>query len=66
MIAFSLGLDGLYFWVRIKGRPRGFIIKPASQMLFSERNGYHPRSAKIGPLYFRTYAQTKTPRQRFQ
>lgn len=50
---------GLYVMFRRPTEHRaalGFIIKPASQMLYSERYG-HRRGFKLGPLYFRTYAR---------
>lgn len=35
----------------------GFLFKPRSQMIFSERYGYYRRAFTLGPLYFRTYAR---------
>jgi hypothetical protein len=35
----------------------GFVIKPASKMLFSERYHGYKRALRIGPVYCRTYAR---------
>lgn len=51
---------GLYVILRRAGRgrdARGFVIKPVSRMLFSERHGGYRHAFRIGPLYVRTYAR---------
>jgi len=35
----------------------GFVVKPVSAMLFSDRHNGWKRSVKIGPLFVRTYAR---------
>jgi hypothetical protein len=54
----SLSRDGLYVIFRYgtdTHEPLGFVIKPRSRKLFSER--YTQRGFDFGPLYFRTYAR---------
>jgi hypothetical protein len=35
----------------------GLVIKRASKMMFSERQGLYARARRFGPLYIRTYAR---------
>lgn len=55
----SLSRQGLYVLFRVGSvdrtrQPLGFVIKPASRMMFSEREGFF-RGFRIGPLFLRTY-----------
>lgn len=62
---FKLSRDGLVFLWRVgtnDRQPLGLRIKPASQMLFSERNGAWKWAVRIGPAYLRTYARADTAR----
>ena len=61
----SLSRAGLYVALRLKkpGDYRdalGFVIKPASAMIFSERHGDYRHALRIGPIYARTYARKAT------
>lgn len=56
-----LNRSGLFVIFRLATLSRqaiGFKIKPAGQMLFSERYGY-VRGWKIGPIYVGTYKRLK-------
>lgn len=53
----STGLYVIFRWaVPGKREALGFVIKPRSAMVFSERAGLYRRAFALGPLYFRTYA----------
>lgn len=61
----SLSRMSLYVVLRLRepGDHRdalGFVIKPASAMVFSERHGGYRRALRIGPIYARTYARKAT------
>ena len=53
----ALSRNGLFVILRYATQDRaalGFVIKPVTAMLFSERHG-HRRGFTVGPLYFRTF-----------
>lgn len=64
----SIGRDGLFVIFRLAPMDHtrqalGFVIKPASKMLFGERHGMW-RGLRIGPLYLRTYHRHSAPEEK--
>lgn len=61
----SLDRYGLYVTLRFavsrhdepKRDAIGFVVKPASKMLFSERRGSYRRALRLGPVYVRTHGR---------
>lgn len=59
--------DGLYVTLRFAvsrhDQPRrdavGFVIKRASRMLYTERNGGYRHALRLGPIYVRTFARKR-------